>query len=346
MISVIIPVFNGENFIERAVLSVIKQTYCDIELIVVNDGSTDRTQQILESLWKQYKPKGKLITINNSGSSHARNVGLDNISGEYFCLLDADDYLEITIFENIFKKFKNFDVCYYGYRDIDENGLVVMKYDDVFHYIDNISGPDSAILKLKKKIWMCHGNAVFSRQILEDNKIRYIDGINHGEDLYFIIMMLASSNVVRCLDVIGENITVRSSSVMHSEYNSSFLGSIVSIDYMKKNILRINNACQNKELLELIDKEKMEQICYVAKKVISSKNLSFVDKYKSISKASNNGFKFLFCVKHRVSLSKFIEYFLLRNSITLYIMSVTFYTSARTLKVKFKNYFRKDKSCL
>ena len=322
MISVVIPVFNGENYIERSVLSVINQTFKDVELIVVNDGSTDRTLEILEEIWKKYNPKGKVISIENSGSAHARNVGLDNISGDYFCLLDSDDYLETNVFESIFYQYTSFDVCYYGYLDRNENCELNRKYEDDFYYVDYITGTECAILKLKKKIWICHGSAVYNRKILEKNNIRYVDGINHSEDLYFITCMLVASNQVRCLKMNGVNIVSRNSSVMHSDYNSSFLGAIKSLDILKEKILTLSKENKNVELLNLIDIQKMEHICYVAKKVINSRNINFIKKYKTIKSFSVNGFNLLPCLKKEISTSKFIEYYTLRKSIVLYILMV------------------------
>ena len=337
MISVVIPVFNGEKYIERSVLSVLNQTFKNIELIVVNDGSTDRTLEILEEIWKKYKPKGKVISIENGGSAHARNVGLDNISGDYFCLLDSDDYLETNIFESIFNQYNSFDVCYYGYSDRDENCVLNRKYEDDFYYFDSITGTECAILKLRKKIWICHGSAVYSRRILEKNNIRYADGINHSEDLYFIICMLVASNYVRCLKMNGVNIVARKNSVMHSEYNKSFLGAIKSLDILKKKILTLNNASYNHELLNLIDIQKMEHICYVAKKIICSRNINFINKYKTIKSFSFNGFSLLPSLKKEISTSTLIEYYTLRKSIVLYFIMVKVFNFVQNISKKLTN---------
>ena len=322
MISVVIPVFNGERFIERAVLSVINQTYKDIELIVVNDGSTDRTLEVLDELWKKYKPKGKIISIENSGSAHARNVGLDNISGDYFCLLDADDYFDTEIFEKVFKKYNSFDVCYYGYSNLDENGNLIKNYNDSFQFIDSLSGVEIAILKIKKSIWICHGSAIYNRKILEENSIRYIDGINHAEDFYFIISMLSCSNRVRCLDTNGLYIICRQNSVMRREYNSSFLAAIYSIDFLKKKIESLPIAGNKSELLELIDIQKMEHVCYVAKKIICSSKLNYYNKIKLIYSFSKSGFDSLPSLKNNIAASKMLEYYILSKSVVIYIFFV------------------------
>ena len=89
MISIIIPVYNGEAFIQRSLNNVLAQTFKDWELIVIDDGSTDSTLKILTS-YKKYS-NIKIIHKKNGGVSSARNVGIDNASGEYITFIDVDD---------------------------------------------------------------------------------------------------------------------------------------------------------------------------------------------------------------------------------------------------------------
>lgn len=101
MISVIINVYNGEKYIKRCLDSVINQTYKDIEIVVVNDASTDKTLKIL----KGYKDK-RIRIINNKenlGLSLSRNIGIDNSKGDYLYFVDVDDYLELDALEYLYK---------------------------------------------------------------------------------------------------------------------------------------------------------------------------------------------------------------------------------------------------
>ena len=91
-ISVIVPIYNAENFLERCIDSLLAQTIEDFELILVNDGSTDSSKRICE----RYKSKDKriiLINQQNSGPSASRNSGLNIAKGEFICFVDADDYV-------------------------------------------------------------------------------------------------------------------------------------------------------------------------------------------------------------------------------------------------------------
>ena len=101
-ISIIIPVYNVEKYLSRCLESVINQSYKNIEIIIVNDGSTDNSFDICN----KYKKKDKrviLIDQNNQGLSGARNTGLKHATGEYICFIDSDDYVEKDYVEYLYK---------------------------------------------------------------------------------------------------------------------------------------------------------------------------------------------------------------------------------------------------
>ena len=121
-ISIIICVFNAENFIERSIQSVINQTYKNIELIIINDGSTDSTLKIIEKINVE-NIDFKLKNTINQGISIARNEGLELVQGEFVVFLDADDFLEPTMLEQCVKKIIN-----------DHSDIVVCKYNMINKY--------------------------------------------------------------------------------------------------------------------------------------------------------------------------------------------------------------------
>ena len=108
MISVIINVYNGEKFINKCLDSIINQTYKNLEILIINDGSTDGTLNII----KKYKDK-RIRVINNKkniGLSLSRNVGIDNAKGEYLYFVDADDFIEIDTIEYLYNLIKKYNV--------------------------------------------------------------------------------------------------------------------------------------------------------------------------------------------------------------------------------------------
>lgn len=102
-VSIIIPIYNSEPYLEICLNSVVKQTITDIEILLVNDGSTDNSLEICKR-FKERDDRIKLYSISNSGSAAARNVGLQNASGEYIGFVDADDWIELDMFQQLYEK--------------------------------------------------------------------------------------------------------------------------------------------------------------------------------------------------------------------------------------------------
>lgn len=101
-VSVIIPVYNAEKYLNQCISSVANQTMKDIEIIAINDGSTDNSLKVLDDLSLKYKGKLKVFDKQNGGAGSARNIGLENASGEFIKFVDADDYLEVDILEKMY----------------------------------------------------------------------------------------------------------------------------------------------------------------------------------------------------------------------------------------------------
>ncbi|MCR5636463.1 MAG: glycosyltransferase [Clostridiales bacterium] len=99
-ISVVIPAYNCGNTIKRCVQSIQSQTYDNIQIVIVNDGSADNTESVLADLQSAYD-NIKVISIPNGGVSHARNVGIDNADGDYIGFVDADDYVDPEMYETL-----------------------------------------------------------------------------------------------------------------------------------------------------------------------------------------------------------------------------------------------------
>lgn len=312
--------------------SVIQQTYRDVELIVVNDGSTDETLEVINRVWDKYKPKGKIVNIENGGLANARNVGIEAASGEYICNLDSDDFLEIDIFEQIISKYPNldFDICFYGYNEISEIGKYIKTYEDDFSYMDNMNGKNALIAKLNRFMWICQGNAIYRKQLIHEKNVYNIKGINQGEDFYFICLMLAYSNSVKCIHCPGVNIRVISNSMMHQEYNESFKQSIIAAKNLFSRLTEDKNYKNNLDILNLIKIHIMEQICHVAKKMILSKKYKIRDLLLQIKKLTYEDFSELKKLRSYTSFKKYIEFFLISKFPLIYI------GVSRTYKVIFK----------
>ena len=117
-VSVIIPVYNVERYIEMCLSSLVEQTLEDIELIIINDGSPDNSQAIIDRYMEQYPGMIKCIVRENGGQATARNEGIEIARGEYLAFVDSDDYVEVTMMEKLYSRAKETgaDIVACGFR--------------------------------------------------------------------------------------------------------------------------------------------------------------------------------------------------------------------------------------
>lgn len=328
MISVIIPVYNGEKYIEKSIMSVINQNYKCVEIIVVNDGSDDRTLDILNSIWEKYNPVGEIISISNGGLANARNVGIKRANGKYICNLDADDFLEKNIFELIYREYKNedFDICYYGYRDIDENRKIKLDYSDYFKYKNNLDGREGLLSKLERTIWICQGSAIYKKELIERYQLFNIPGINQGEDFYFICLMLAKSKKIKCIEAVGVNILISTNSMMHQKYNNTYKQSIIAAQNLYKRITSFKEYEKDIQILSLIKIHIMEQACHVAKRMISSREYNTKELISMFAEVKVPEFEELEKVRTYMSKKKYLQLKIFKTSSLFFVyMARVFY---------------------
>lgn len=126
IISVIVPAYNAESTIERCLKSILTQTYQNLEVLVINDGSTDNTEKKILKICNDDE-RVKLFSIRNSGVSHARNLGIDNAKGDYITFVDSDDFIEKEMYQILLGLIENYNVkiAHCSYQNTDENGKLI-----------------------------------------------------------------------------------------------------------------------------------------------------------------------------------------------------------------------------
>lgn len=183
LVSVIICVYNGEKYIESSIKSALAQTYQNIEIIVIDDGSTDRTGEIV----KNYCPDVKYIYQENKGVSEARNTGLRHCSGNYIAWLDADDlYLPDKIKEQVDFLQQNKDIdCVYNDAfliDAHDNLVKVLRSD-----YGNLAPNDFLAQLLFRQTIPCPPSTLYRRKCFEN--LRFIPGMRYAEDYWSSIQL-------------------------------------------------------------------------------------------------------------------------------------------------------------
>lgn len=202
-LSVIIPVYNASDYLRKCLDSVINQTLKDIEIICVNDASTDNSLEILN----EYADKDKRIKIisykENKGQGYARNLAIQNATGEYIGFIDSDDTIESDYYE-------------YLYNKATSNKADIVSANIVYSYNGSLRLGDwpqikenipTELCSLKDKINSIYSACstspckhIYSRKLITDNKIEFLSGVYH-EDQFFIIKAFTFAN-----KIIKENI--------------------------------------------------------------------------------------------------------------------------------------------
>ena len=177
-ISVIIPVYNGEKYIRKCLDSVINQTKKEIEIVVVNDGSTDNTESII----KEYKDKRiKYFKNTNHGIGYSRNFGVSKSSGKYIMFLDSDDYIDKDECKLLYEKCleDDLDISICDFYKVYNNNLIEVNLGD-FKSSSLKDNPD--IITEFLNPW----GKLYNKKILTDNKIKFVENLKY-EDAPFVI---------------------------------------------------------------------------------------------------------------------------------------------------------------
>ncbi|QNF26190.1 glycosyltransferase family 2 protein [Metabacillus elymi] len=246
-VSVIVPVFNCEKFLYKCIESICKQTYSNIEIIVVNDGSTDNTEKIVLKMKEQ---ENRIIYYKqeNSGPSEARNKGISLSKGEYLIFIDSDDtvepsYIEMLLNEMLISKA---DLVCCGYKDISEYGIV--NYSD-FHF--NNSATVHSIMEM-----VCNGTGgvlwskIFKKELISKNSLKMDKDIFMSEDLIFVLQYVSNCNSFALLNEYLYN---------YNRLNQGSISSNISIDYLQ-NYISVSKLLEKIFIEANFDKQKAKEV--------------------------------------------------------------------------------------
>lgn len=193
MISIVVPVFNAENTIKRCIESVLRQTYTDYELILINDGSIDKSAQICKDYVSN---KVHLYNKINGGVSSARNWGINKSNGEFITFLDADDYVGENWLSDYIENYNGEDILYQNSIWHKADGSLF--YRQISH-IENISTLEYIKMLYTKNTLNFVWAALFKSNIIKNNNVYFNENLKYSEDCDFILRYCKYVNTIRIL---------------------------------------------------------------------------------------------------------------------------------------------------
>ena len=200
------PVYNPGNLLKDSISDIIHQTFTDWELIVIDDGSSDQSDQILQ-FFSDKDSRIKLITQENKGAGTARNIGMENASGKYLIFLDADDRFERTLLEELFNKAESTEaqivVC--NAKQFDMETHTFLSPDKTGYILNETMLPDAEIFsyrEIKNNLFIFSSsvvwNKLFKADFLKDNNILF-QNTPFLNDSFFAICALALADKITCV---------------------------------------------------------------------------------------------------------------------------------------------------
>ena len=291
-ISIIIPIYNMEQFLGRCLDSVVNQTYDSLEIILVNDGSTDSSGDICHT-YAQNDNRIKVIHQVNSGVSSARNTGLDAATGDYISFVDPDDYIELNTYETL--------IPYLG-NDIDILRFNAKRKGEILNWLP-FKGEYSGDRFEQEVVLPMIGSEkfggmfilgvlwvhLFKRDLIEKNHIRFNKELRRCEDRLFTITTMLHANKMFFVDDILYHYQVNDESLSNRYDPIRWQQELIFLDDLKKKyfetkslsfIIKANQRISNDYVLRAITSINNEYF--------TNNDSSFWQRYKNIKKIINN----------------------------------------------------------
>lgn len=317
-VSIIIPIYNTEDYLEKCIISVLNQTYKNLEIILINDGSSDSSADIA----KKYVEMDKRVLYfeqKNSGVSSARNYGLDLATGDYILFIDSDDWVESTIVEKLLNRMHSHNVdiscCQYDRGAVEGN--------EDFTILDR-----SNVLKeflIHKKINGSLVNKLFRTSVISDTRLDV--SISYGEDALFLWKILLKIKYICVSNEVLYHVTLHGDSATGGG----------SYKVIRKDCIAVWSeiCCDAKSLSK--DYEKLACIQLANMAFFSLYDMAYYDYHKTEDEdlflnVLRNNYKYLKCGDFIPKMERMLAYLMVKNmNIARFIVRIRLKLS-KTLK--------------
>lgn len=325
MISVIVPVYNVEKYLEQCIDSLLSQTYQNFEIILVDDGSTDSSGKICD-IYKENHKNIKVIHKKNEGLGFARNTGLLYATGEYVTFIDSDDYVDKYLLEDLYNGIleTDVDVCIGGFKKVADSGQVLYeeKYDEQYFIHDSTT--NKAFIKMlgslpskHDSIRMSVWNVLYKLSIIKNNNIQFPSERELiSEDLIFDFFYY--QHVKKCKILDNSNYYYRSNptSLTMSYRKDRFKKTIVFYQHLNK--LMNDNSFSNEAFIRFkklifiyvrmciqqekkkVSNLKLKDCLLNIKRICEDKNLKKILEEYPVNQLEFKQKIFIYCIKYKI----------------------------------------------
>lgn len=279
IISVVIPVYNAQATLERCLNSILQQSYKQIEVVCIDDGSKDNSLDILKK-FEQFDKRVKVIAKYNEGVSSARNEGIKASSGSYILFVDSDDYIEKKMISDLYRVMKktNADIAIEGYREINHEGTI-----EVYDYKNCVTKNDF-MLKCIQNTGGVVCSKLYRTNLIKENGIFFRKDLTLSEDLIFAI---------ECFKKAEQLIQIEKADYIYDRRNEKYK-KVDVLERLKKNIT-VHNL-----IVELFADQEMDE-----KREVIEKRITFIIYVNLLELAQRKEFENF--QNARVILQEYIE---------------------------------------
>ena len=281
--SIIIPVYNASQFLNTCINSIFKNDFDDYEIILVDDGSTDSSWEIIE-LFKSESVKIKAYKKKNSGVSDTRNYGLSKANGKYIYFVDADDWIDNKTLSCLNNQliYDEYDYLIFNYKKV-LNDMNIVCEDKIFDDERIIKGDDMKALGEKCLIsgkMNNIGNKVYRTKVIRDNKLKFDSNLKRGEDWVFNLDFISSSSSAKYINRYYYNYRYNSESAT-SKFNLNDLDEFKKLSKVLNKYIGVFDLNEN-EVKSLLDIEFANRYLDVIKKALRARDIDNKNRKRNI----------------------------------------------------------------
>lgn len=291
-LSIVVPVYNSEKYLEKCLDTIINQTYKNLEIILVDDGSSDNSKEIIKEYMKK-DPRIIGLFQENKGVSTARNLGIKNSTGDYITFVDSDDWLELNMYDQIIQNAIESicDIVLYSYiREINSstklNEILPFKSEELLDkdriyndlILNLISYEDETKESIMGAIWRC----VFKSELIKSNNICFDTEMYYAEDLLFCLNAFNQSSLISIINKPFYHYRINETSITAQYKNNHFERQLLVYNKIREVFSNSNDVALNNRLNIMMLRYIINGIAHVC-----NTNSSFVKKYKDVKRILN-----------------------------------------------------------